>query len=70
MVLAFLSFQNKSTRQYNVLLVIFLLLYTAFLSFHNIPNRWWYYAIYFPLFSTYIIAFGIFWLIRHINRKN
>ena len=53
-------------RQYIVISFIFLLLYTTFFTILNIPSQWWYYAIHFSIFSSYVVL-GIFWIYRHLR---
>ncbi len=69
MLLASLSLLLVQARQYLVVSFVFLLLYTAFFTILNIPSQWWYYAIYYSIYTTYI-AFGIYWLCDRINRVN
>ena len=67
MILASLSLLLIQARQYIVVSFAFLLLYTAFFTVLNIPSQWWYYAIYFSVYATYI-AIGIYWLCSRIKR--
>lgn len=69
MILASLSFLLTQARQYVVTSFVFLLLYTAFFTALNIPSQWWYYAIYFSVYATYI-ALGIYWLCSRLKRVN
>ena len=60
-VVSLFSLLVPRARQYLLVSVAFLLLYTAFFTVLNIPPQWWYGAIYFTLFSTWVIL-GIHWL--------
>jgi len=45
----------------NITIVLFMLFYTAFYVFLNIPNYHWYYAPYY-LFGLFYVAFGLYWI--------
>jgi len=61
MILAAFSFLLVQARQYLLISVTFLGLYTGFFAVLNIPSQWWYYAIYFTIFSTWLVL-GIYWI--------
>lgn len=61
MILAALSLPLVQARQYLLVSIAFLGLYTGFFAGLNIPGQWWYYAIHFTIFSTWVVL-GIYWL--------
>ncbi len=61
MIVAALGLLHVRARQYVIVSFVFLLLYTGFFTFLNIPPQWWYYAVYFTVFCTWT-ALGIDWL--------
>ena len=65
-LLAAFSVRESSARQYLVLTSTFLALYTVFFAIFNIPSQWWYYAIYFTVFVTYLVI-SAHWLIHRFN---
>ena len=66
MTLAALSIPLVQARQYLIVSITFLGLYTGFLTGLNIPSQWWYYAIHFTFFSSYV-ALGICWLYLRVK---
>ncbi len=65
-LLAAFSVCEESTRQYLVVTSIFLAIYTAFFAALNIPSQWWYYAIWFTAFLSYLVI-GAHWLVRRFR---
>ncbi len=55
-------------RQYLAVSFIFLLLYTTFFTVLNIPSQWWYYAIHFSFFTTYVVL-GVYWLFSQLKAE-
>lgn len=66
MMLATLSLLFVQARQYLLISITFLGLYTGFFAGLNIPGQPWYHAIYFTFFSTYVVL-GIYWLYVQCN---
>lgn len=66
LILAVCSLLLVQARQYLLVSVTFLGLYTGFFAGLNIPGQWWYYAIHFTIFSTWVVL-GIFWLHRQLK---
>ncbi len=60
-VLSIFAVFLPQARQYLMVSFLFLFTYTSFFVTFNIPSQWWYYAIYFTIFSTWIVL-GIFWI--------
>ena len=65
-IAAFALFHQRG-RQYLLVSATFLLLYTGFFWLLNIPGQWWYYAIYFSVFSSWVVL-GIDWLLACAGR--
>ena len=69
LIVAAFSLLPARARQYLLVSVTFLGLYTGFFAGLNIPGQWWYYAIHFTIFSTYVVL-GIFWLYRQLKSRH
>ena len=69
MILAALSLLLVQARQYLLVSIAFLGLYTGFFAVLNIPGQWWYYAIHFTIFSTWVVL-GIYWLYVHCKSEH
>ncbi len=59
--LAILGIIGLGFSSINFVIILFLMFYTGFYVFLNIPNYHWYYAPYY-LFSFFYIPFGLYWL--------